>query len=214
MEKIIKPNKIKGFSLIELMIVIAILGILVGLGISQYSNASYDARRKRALSDVKNIADAIKSFNRIERKKFYQVKDLNQLLGKYIQKVPKDPWGHTYEVDGTYVYSLGEDGVKGKAYEYYDKFGARKTGSFSDYSANGSQLINEKPSDDIRTKYERDSIVGNPTFVATQNKEGVETPGNWKMNPEYDPQNTEVNKNYVKIDKSNTTYGGNSVVIK
>ncbi len=214
MEKTLKTNNAKGFTLIELMIVIAILGVLVGLGLSQYSNASYDARKKRALSDVRSIADAIKSFNRIERKKFYQVKDLNQLLGKYIQKIPKDPWGHAYEVDGTYVYSLGDDGLKGKSYEYYDNFGTRKIGDYDDYKANGTQLISEKPSDDIRTKYERDSIVGNPTFVATQNKEGVETPGNWKMNPEYDPQNAEVNKNYVKIDKSNTTFGGNSVVIK
>lgn len=203
-----------GFTLVELMIVIAIIGVLLGIGISQYSNLSKDTKLKRAKADVKLICDAVRSYNRQERKKFYQVKDINLLLGRHIQKLPKDPWNRPYEADGTYIFSLGEDGIKGKRIEYVDKFGATKTGSLDDYQKNGASVVAEYQSDDVKMKYERDSIVGNPTFIATQNSDGIETPGSWKLNPEYDPQNKENTKNVVTIDRSNTTSGGNSVIIK
>jgi prepilin-type N-terminal cleavage/methylation domain-containing protein len=179
--------KNKGFTLIELLIVIAIIGILSGIGISQYARSSADAKKKKAIGDIKSICSVIKSFNTIERKKFYKLKDLSQLTGKYMQKIPLDPWGHSYKVDGTYVYSLGEDGVVS--------------------------------ADDIKLKYERDSIIENSIFVASQGPDGTERPGGWKMNPEYDPKDRERfesgrDYNYVKIDKSSTTAGGNSVLIK
>ena len=179
---LINKDRKRGFTLVELMIVIAIIGVLIGIGISQYANTTGEARKKRALGDIKTICDSIRNFNRAERKKFYKIQDLSQLVGKYLQKMPKDPWERPYKVDGTYVYSLGEDGVKSL--------------------------------DDIKMKYERDSIVENPTFVASQDASGNERPGAWKMNPEYDPQNKENVKNVVKIDRANTTSGGNSVVIK
>lgn len=174
----------KAFTLIELMIVIAIIGVLTGIGISQYASSSYDAKRKRALMDIKQLCDSIRMFNRVEKKKFHKVQDLSQLLGKNIQNIPKDPWGHSYKVDGTYVYSLGPDNVKS--------------------------------ADDIRQKYERDSIVENPKFVPTQDTAGNERPGGWKLNPDYDPANKESVKNVVRIDSTNTTTvgSGTSVVIK
>ncbi|OGM05992.1 MAG: hypothetical protein A2008_04170 [Candidatus Wallbacteria bacterium GWC2_49_35] len=186
-EIMFKKNENKGFTLIELLIVISIIGILVGVGISQYARSSEDARRKKAAGDVKSICNVIKSFNTLERKKFYKLKDLTQLTGKYMQKIPLDPWGRQYRVDGTYVFSYGEDGI-----------------------ASG---------DDIRQKYERDSIIENSIFVASQGADGTERPGGWKMNPEYDPKDREREDsgrdyNYVKIDKSSTTAGGNSVLIK
>jgi len=182
--KIAERKAYRAFTLIELMIVIAIIGVLTGIGISQYASSSHDAKRKRALMDIKQVCDSIRTFNRMEKKKFHKVQDLSQLLGKYIQNIPKDPWGRSYKVDGTYVYSLGEDGVKS--------------------------------ADDIRQKYERDSIVENPKFVPSQDASGVERPGGWKMNPDFDPANKEANKNVVSIDNRNTTTvgSGTSVVIK
>lgn len=177
----------QGFTLVELLIVVAIIGVMVGLFISQYSRSSEDAKKKRALADLKNICNVIKSYNTLEKKKFYKVKDLNQLVGKYMQKLPTDPWGRPYKADGTYVFSYGPDGI---------------------------------PSDDdIKLKYERDSIVENSIFVASQGNDGIERPGGWKMNPPYDPNDKEHlepgrNYNYVKLDKSNSTSGGNSVLIK
>ena len=172
----------KGFTVIELLIVIAIIGVLVGIGISQYANTTGDAKKKRAMSDIKTICDSIRNYNRVELKKFYKVQDLSQLTGKYLQKLPKDPWDRPYKVDGTYVYSFGEDGFKSL--------------------------------DDIKMKYERDSIVENPTFVATQDSYGNEKPGAWKMNPESSPQNAGNTQNVVGIDKDNSTSGGNVIVIK
>ena len=53
----------KGFTLIELVIVIAILGILAGLAIPRFLNATATARGARIVADMRTIDSAIVIYN-------------------------------------------------------------------------------------------------------------------------------------------------------
>jgi prepilin-type N-terminal cleavage/methylation domain-containing protein len=55
-------NILKGFSLLELLIVIAIIGILVSVGVVSYSTAQKKSRDSRRMSDVKAVQSAFEQY--------------------------------------------------------------------------------------------------------------------------------------------------------
>ncbi|MDD4320226.1 MAG: prepilin-type N-terminal cleavage/methylation domain-containing protein [Acidaminococcaceae bacterium] len=61
MKNLIKGKK--GFTLIELVIVIAILGILAGIAIPRFLNATATARGARIVADLRTIDSAIVIYN-------------------------------------------------------------------------------------------------------------------------------------------------------
>lgn len=121
----------RGFTLIELMVVLVIIGVLGALIVPNVLNRTDDARTTAARTDVNNLMQALKLY-KLDNQRFPTTQQgLNALLSKpaaapvpanwrpYVEKLPTDPWGRPYqylnpglkgEVD---VMSLGADGQPG-----------------------------------------------------------------------------------------------------
>jgi general secretion pathway protein G len=116
-----------GFTLLEMIVVVAIIGILATLVVVRYSGKTDEAKVAAAKSQLAQIESAVVSFNahvgRLPR-------GLDELVtppsgasawqeGGYFKgkKVPNDPWGNPFVYKGSgrrfEVLSLGADGREG-----------------------------------------------------------------------------------------------------
>jgi type II secretion system protein G len=96
-------RKEKGFTLVELMVVIIILAILTGIAIPSYLALRNRARTAAAQSEMKNIATALEVYN-ADNETYPAVATWNTDLqtGGYMNPVPTtDPWN----VVNGYVYT-------------------------------------------------------------------------------------------------------------
>lgn len=122
-----------GFTLLEVMIVVVILGILAALVVPKIISRPDEARRIAAKQDIASIMQALKLY-RLDNFHYPRTEQGLQALvqkpdtpplppnwktGGYLERLPKDPWGHQYqylspglhgEID---VFSFGADGVAG-----------------------------------------------------------------------------------------------------
>lgn len=122
-----------GFTLIEIMVVIVILGILGALVIPNIIGRTGEARVTAAKSDIKAIANALNLY-KLDNFSFPSTDQGLQALVEqptgfpepknwnpegYLDKLPRDPWGNPYEYispgqHGKYdLSSLGADGAPG-----------------------------------------------------------------------------------------------------
>jgi type II secretion system protein G len=63
--KMMKRNN-KGFTLVELMVVLLIIGILVAIAIPIYNNAQDNAQKKACQANLRTIDGAIAQYNAVE----------------------------------------------------------------------------------------------------------------------------------------------------
>lgn len=126
----------KGFTLIEIMVVIVIIGILATLVVPKIMGRPDEARVVSAKHDVTTLVQALKLYkldsgryptteqglNALVVKPSTDPAPMNWKVGGYLDKLPKDPWGNPYQYanPGTHnneidVYSLGADGKPGGA---------------------------------------------------------------------------------------------------
>lgn len=123
--------KVKGFTLIELMLVVIIIGALVAMVMPRLTGRGEQARVAAAKADIQaNIATALKLYE-LDNGEFPSTEEgLGALLNKpasknswrgpYLEKSPIDPWGreYKYKSPGEHrqsdydLYSLGKDGTE------------------------------------------------------------------------------------------------------
>ena len=106
---ILRMNK-QAFSLIELLIVVTIIAVLVGVALPYYQDYVKETRLTKAKHELDIIKQALIKHDTFEERA-YIASDPRVLLGKYLQDLPRDPWGRDYEVDWLkgQVQSLGPD---------------------------------------------------------------------------------------------------------
>ena len=126
------PSGQRGFTLIEIMVVVIIIGILAAIVAPNVIGRVDDAQITKAKAEISNIENALK-FYRLDNFTYPSSEQGLQALvakpadpnvknwkpGGYMDRIPKDPWGNEYlylnpgnqgEID---VYTLGRDGRPG-----------------------------------------------------------------------------------------------------
>lgn len=117
----------RGFTLIELMVVILILAILAALIVPRVIGHSTDAKRAKAASDIAEIKSALNRF-RLTCDRYPTTEeglgalttggDIKGWNGPYLEKITTDPWQNDYVYedlgsDQFSVVSYGGDGAPG-----------------------------------------------------------------------------------------------------
>ncbi len=122
----------QGFSLIELLLVLVILGVLAALVVPKFTGRSRQARETAAKADISSVETAINAFEIDTGRLPTTEEGLGALLsqpsgvldwnGPYLQRgMPRDPWGNEYmyrqpgqkNTAGFDLYSFGPDGREG-----------------------------------------------------------------------------------------------------
>ncbi len=123
----------RGFTLIEIMVVVIIIGLLAAVIVPQVINKVDEARISKAKADIQSLETALTMY-RLDNSKYPTTDQGLQALvvqptdpsirhwriGGYLQRVSKDPWGNDYQYvfPGTHgkeydLFTLGADGQPG-----------------------------------------------------------------------------------------------------
>ena len=126
-----KPTKETGFTLIEIMVVVIILGILTAIVAPNIIGRVGDAQISAAKQDIRNIESSLRLFRLDNFNYPTNEQGIKALIAKpvgqntrnwkgpYLNRMPADPWGNQYlymypglngEID---VYTYGRDGQPG-----------------------------------------------------------------------------------------------------
>lgn len=125
------PKRQAGFTLIEILVVVMILGILAAVVVPNIMSRPEEARIAKARQDVRALETALDLYKLDNFAYPTTDQGLEALVSKptippipkkyrkeaYLKKVPQDPWGNDYqylspgEHGAIDIYSLGPDGV-------------------------------------------------------------------------------------------------------
>ncbi len=119
-----------GFSMLEVMVVIAIIGIMMGVMVPVFMGNDDKARVSAAQQDIMSISQALDLYKLDNRRYPSTDQGLEALVtaphdasnwaeNGYLKKLKTDPWGNPYQYvspgsTGAYdLFSLGADGIEG-----------------------------------------------------------------------------------------------------
>ncbi|HEY9105882.1 MAG TPA: type II secretion system major pseudopilin GspG [Roseateles sp.] len=126
-----RSSSIRGFTLIEMLVVLAIMGVLAAIVVPNIMDRLDGSRVTAARTEVNNLMQALKLYKLDNMRYPSAEQGLDALVHKpttgtpppnwkpYLDKLPADPWGNPYqyanpgvkgEID---VYSFGADGRAG-----------------------------------------------------------------------------------------------------
>jgi general secretion pathway protein G len=91
----------RGFTLVEIMVVIVILGLLATIVVPNIMSASDEAKEGKALTDVKMIASSVRMYYAKHSRLPETLEDLVTKDDKgrsELLELPKDPWNTDYEL--------------------------------------------------------------------------------------------------------------------
>ncbi|ATP43529.1 type II secretion system major pseudopilin GspG [Pseudomonas kermanshahensis] len=128
-----RRNRQRGFTLMEIMVVIFIIGLLIAVVAPSVLGNQDKAMRQKVMADLATLEQALDMY-RLDNLRFpSNEQGLAALVKKpaqeplprswrsdgYVRRLPEDPWGtpYQYRMPGEHgrvdVYSLGADGVPG-----------------------------------------------------------------------------------------------------
>lgn len=124
-------RKIEGFTLIEVMVVVVILGILAAFIVPKIMTRPEQARELKAKQDILAIQNAMDLY-KLDNGRYPTTEQglqalvvqptsspqpLNWNKDGYLQKLPVDPWGEAYQYENNngqiHIFSYGPNGKEG-----------------------------------------------------------------------------------------------------
>ena len=112
-------NRAQGFTLIEILVVVVILGILGTIVVQTVIKEPGKAKIAAAKVELRSIENAADRY-KLEHHDYPSTdQGIEALVPEYLRRLPKDPWGNPYKYlsPGSHgdvdIYTLGGDGQPG-----------------------------------------------------------------------------------------------------
>ncbi|NLR16840.1 type II secretion system protein GspG [Pseudoalteromonas peptidolytica] len=126
-------KKQSGFSLLEVMVVLVIIGMILSIVAPNVMGQQEEAAKDKARIDIRQIEDAMKMY-KLKNKRYPTTEQGLEALvtqtsidpvpkrfpeGGFISELPEDPWGNSYqlvspgEMNQIDIFSMGPDGEVG-----------------------------------------------------------------------------------------------------